>query len=91
MPISWEGPPDSVGGAKGGKWHAILEEVRSRPNQWAKVRADTRSRVSVSASWLRSAFKGWPAGTSREDFEIVCRGTNKESGLYVRYNPGAAS
>ena len=80
--LKWQDPP--VHGKAGRDWAAIVEQLKSRPGQWALV-AEVAP-VSTANSIRTGILKAWrPVGA----FEA--RGTNTKNGradIYARYVGG---
>jgi len=76
--LSWGTPPPSKRGRRS-KWLPILEQVKTKPNEWAKV-----GEFSVStAGALRKQYGAL-------GFEFTSRGTSKgRADLWVRYTAKA--
>lgn len=88
--LVWEDPPQRK---KTGKYGAITAALRERPGRWAVVRTldSTDKKQAWSFSNTISSGKLIDFRSTDGRFEAVCRSTNGESRVYVRYLPAVVA
>lgn len=81
MEITWETPPNTSIGRPARYVH-ILNTLRNRPNEWARLEVPgLKTQSSLATSINQGRIKGSePAGS----FEAVTRTVDGETRLYVR-------
>lgn len=75
--IKWQEPPADA--RRVGKWEAVAEELRARPNEWALVHTG-------AAAAVRSIKTGQYRGMTPGDFEAVGRSRpDGKTDVYARF------